>query len=293
MLKAASATAGGALAGFGHPNPEARPQGSTSEGGGPLPVVFISHGSPMVAVESDAYTKALRRLGEDLPLPRAIVVVSAHGESPAPLRVTGSEKPPIVYDFFGFPEELYRLRYPSPGNPDLGSEIVELLSQAGFEARLDPARGLDHGAWVPMLHAYPDARVPLLEVTLPVPRKASELLKIGQALAPLRSRGVLLVGSGGVVHNLGRLHWGDKNAPVDPWARRFDDWIRARLEKKDREEIRDYSAGAPESKLAVPTTEHFDPLFFVLGAAAGADRVVDVYEGFQYGNLSMRTFALR
>lgn len=293
MLKAASAAVGGAVAGCGQPNPEALPGASAFESGSPQPLVFISHGSPMVGVEKDAYTKALRRMGEDLPLPRAIVVVSAHWESPAPIRVTGSERPKLVYDFSGFPEELYQLRYPSPGNPDLGREIVDLVSQAGFEAKLDPNRGLDHGAWVPMIHAYPDAKVPLLEMTLPIPRSAPELLKLGQALAPLRRQGILLVGSGGVVHNLGRLHWDDKDAPVDPWARRFDDWIRARLEKKEVEQIRDYATAAPESKVAVPTSEHFDPLFFVLGASSEADRVVDVYEGFQYGNLSMRTFILR
>ncbi|MBI5366087.1 MAG: dioxygenase, partial [Planctomycetes bacterium] len=126
-----------------------------------------------------------------------------------------------------------------------------------------------------------------------VPRNAAEILTLGQALAPLRRRGVLLVGSGGVVHNLGRLHWDDRVAPVDPWAHRFDEWIRGRLEQMDLGGISEYRAVAPEAKLAVPTSEHFDPIFFVLGAASAADHVVDVYEGFRHGNLSMRTFMLR
>lgn len=257
-----------------------------------MPAVFISHGSPMAALEDDDYAAALRRMGEELPPPRAVVVVSAHAEAPAPLRVTGSERPAQVYDFYGFPEELYRLRYPSPGSPTLAREIVDLLAGTGFPAELDSRRGLDHGAWVPMSLAYPDANVPVVEVTLPAPRAAAELVKMGEALAPLRRQGVLLVGSGGVVHNLARLIWDDKRAPVDPWARRFDDWVRARLEERDVRSLADHRAVA-ESPLAVPTTEHFDPIFFVLGAASERDRVADVYEGFQYGNLSLRTFALR
>ena len=258
-----------------------------------MPLVFISHGSPVVAIEQDDYTKALRRMGEDLPLPRAITILSAHWEAPAPIRVTGSEQPAQIYDFYGFPEELYRLKYSSPGQPDLAREIVQLLTAAGFAAQLDPTRGLDHGAWVPMILAYPDAKVPVIELTLPVPRSASELLKIGQTLAPLRERGVLLVGSGGVVHNLQRMHWGDKRASVDPWAHQFDKWVRSRLDKLDIQGLADYEATAPGSKLAVPTTEHFDPIFLVLGAASERDRVTDIYEGMDYGNLSMRTFALR
>lgn len=254
-----------------------------------MPAVFISHGSPMVAVEKDDYTRALRTLGEGLPAPTTILVVSAHWEASAPVRVGSSARPPLIYDFGGFPGELYGLNYPAPGNPGTAREIVRLLTAAGIRAVEDPDRGLDHGAWVPLLHAYPDANVPVVEVTLPVPRKPAELLAMGKALAPLRDGGVLLVGSGGIVHNLRRVRFGDKAAPIESWARSFDTWIRERLEEGDVDAIADYRRQGPEAAAAVPTTEHFDPLFVVLGAMGPGERVQDVYEGFHYGSLSMRT----
>jgi len=255
-----------------------------------MPAVFISHGSPMVAVENDDYTRSLRRMAESLPAPTTIVVVSAHWEAAAPVRVGSSPRPPLIYDFGGFPTELYDLKYPAPGNPGTAQEIVRLLTATGIRAVEDPDRGLDHGAWVPLLHAYPGANVPVVEVTLPVPRKPAELLAMGKALAPLRDWGVLLVGSGGIVHNLRRVRFSDKNAPIEPWARSFDTWIRERLEAGDVDAIADYRQQGPEAAASVPTTEHFDPLFVVLGAMGRGERVQDVFEGFHYGNLSMRTF---
>src|SRR5579862_1449156 len=257
-----------------------------------LPVVFISHGSPMLAVEPDAFTDALRRLGETLPRPQAIVVISAHWESPAPVKVTASATPETLHDFGGFPDELYQLQYPSPGDPGLAGRIVSLLSGAGFQAAAEEHRGLDHGAWVPLRYAYPHAEIPVLEVSLPSPRSPSELLTMGQALAPLRAQGVLVVGSGGIVHNLRRVRFEDKGAHVDPWARRFDHWVRQRLETGDVASLADYRAQAPEAAAAVPTSEHFDPLFVVLGTAGKGFRVQDVYEGFHYGNLSLRTLTV-
>lgn len=257
-----------------------------------MPVVFISHGSPLAAIEHDSYTRALHRMGEDLPRPRAIVVVSAHWESVAPIRVGMSERPPLIYDFGGFPAELYELKYACPGDRGLSDDILALLKDAGVKAVGDPARGLDHGAWVPLMHAYPGADIPVVEVTLPVPRKPSEMLALGAALAPLRDRGVLLIGSGGIVHNLHRVRFEDKDAPIESWALSFDDWVRARLETQDVSSLSDYRNLAPEASAAVPTSEHFDPLFVVLGASGRRDRVKDLYEGFQYGNLSLRTFAV-
>jgi 4,5-DOPA dioxygenase extradiol len=262
--------------------------GSTSR----LPAVFLAHGSPMLAIEQDDFTAVLKRLGTQVPRPRAIVVVSAHWEAPGPVRVTISQQPPLFYDFSGFPEELYHLRYPAPGNPALAGMIGNLLSDASVEAVPDPHRGLDHGAWVPLKHAFPSADIPVVEVSLPTPRTPAEVIRIGKALAPLRDRGILLIGSGGIVHNLRRVRMGDKQAPVDAWAKSFDDWVQERLKSLDLESLADYRRQAPEAALSVPTSEHFDPLFFVLGAAGPGDRVSDLYEGFHYGNLSMRSFAL-
>jgi 4,5-DOPA dioxygenase extradiol len=259
---------------------------------GRMPVVVVSHGSPMVAIERDGYTGALRRLGESLPAPTAVVVISAHWESSAPVRVGSAERPSLIYDFGGFPAELYDLKYPAPGDPGAAKDIVQRLVAAGIPAVEDPKRGLDHGAWVPLRQMYPDARVPVVEVTLPMPRTPSQLLSIGQALSPLRDRGMLIVGSGGIVHNLRRVVFADKAAPVEGWAKSFDDWVRNRLEERDLDALVDYRKRAPEAAASVPTTEHFDPLFVALGASDAGFRVQDVFEGFHYGNLSMRTLVL-
>jgi len=250
------------------------------------PAAFFAHGSPMLAVESDAFTSMLGRWGGAL-RPRAIVVVSAHWEAPGPVRVTGAERPGLIYDFSGFPPELYDIRYPSPGDPTLAADIVKRLGGA----TLDPRRGLDHGAWVPILHAFPGAAVPILEVALPVPRTPKQIAEVGRALAPLREEGILLIGSGGLVHNLRRVHFDDKNAPVDGWAGEFDRWVGERLRGIDPKALADYHQ-APHAAEAVPTTEHFDPAFFVLGATLPGDRLSTVFEGFHYGNLSMRSFEL-
>jgi 4,5-DOPA dioxygenase extradiol len=255
------------------------------------PVVFISHGSPMVALENDSYTAALENLGKKIEKPRAVVVVSAHWEEHQPIRVTTTEKPPIIYDFGGFPDELYHLTYACPGHPSLGDEIVQLLRAAGLNAVPDVRRGLDHGAWIPLRRLFPAANVPVVQVTLPVPRTPDEIFKIGQTLAPLRAHGVLLMGSGGVVHNLRLLHFGNKAAPVDAWAKNFDEWVNERLLNGDTKSLLAYRRSAPRPDLAVPTTEHFDPLFFALGAGEG-EKVTSITDGFHYGNLSMRSFTV-
>ena len=254
-------------------------------------VAFVSHGSPMVALADDDYTRALRRFGAEAPRPRAVVCVSAHWQAPGPVRVSAAPRPSLIYDFFGFPPELYQLAYPAPGAPDLAAEVAARLADGGVPAVLDPARGLDHGVWVPLRLLYPEADVPVVAVSLPVPGAPADLLRAGAALEPLRDRDVLLLGSGGIVHNLGRLHAED--APVEAWARAFDDWVRARLDARDLEALVAYRRGAPHAALAAPTTEHFDPLFVVAGSTAGDDRVVDVYQGFRHGTLSMRSLAFQ
>jgi 4,5-DOPA dioxygenase extradiol len=256
------------------------------------PAAFLAHGSPMVAVEQDEFTQALRDFGGSLPRPKAIVVVSAHWEAPGSVRVTSSERPPLIYDFSGFPEELYEVRYPSPGDPALAASLVERLSAAGISAVPDERRGIDHGAWVPIRHAFPAADLPLLEVSLPLPRTPRDLAAVGKALAPLRDQGVLLVGSGGIVHNLRRVRFENKRAPAEHWAKEFDAWVRDRVQALDVDGLSEYSKRAPNAAAAVPTTEHFDPQFFVLGAALPGDRVRMLYEGFHHGTLSMRSYSL-
>ncbi|HEV8231944.1 MAG TPA: class III extradiol ring-cleavage dioxygenase [Thermoanaerobaculia bacterium] len=255
------------------------------------PVLFVAHASPMLALERDGHAARLRAFGDRFPRPAAIVVVSAHWEAPRPIRVTTAPRPALIYDFGGFPRTLYELQYPAPGSPELAREIVEMLSQEGVPAGEEPRRGWDHGVWIPLRLFYPEASVPVVEVSLPVPRDPDLVAGIGRALAPLRDRGILLVGSGGIVHNLRLARLDRKDGPVDEWARKFDDWVRERVQRRDLEELSVYRRLAPHADLAVPESEHFDPLFFALGAAGPNDELQEVNRGFEYGNLSLSSFA--
>jgi 4,5-DOPA dioxygenase extradiol len=251
--------------------------------------VFLAHGAPMSALGGDPHAEALRRFGEAHADLRAILVISAHWQTRGPLRITAWEHAPLVYDFGGFPEELYRIDYPAPGDPVLAARIAELLRAAGHGVTLESARGLDHGAWVPLLLAWPEARIPVIQLSLPETPPAA-LVRLGEALQPLRAEGILVTGSGGIVHNLGRVQLWDKEALVEPWAERFDSWVARHIESGNRAAILEYRAQAPDAALAVPTPEHFDPLFVALGAALPGERARNIYEGFQYGTLSMRSF---
>jgi 4,5-DOPA dioxygenase extradiol len=257
-----------------------------------FPALFVSHGAPSAALDDDDYTRALGRWARARPRPRAIVVVSAHAEVRGPVRVNAGAQPSLIYDFYGFPSPLYDLHYPAPGAPDLAREVAAAFEAAGLDPVLDAQRGWDHGVWVPLRLLYPAADVPVVEVSLPVPRTPAQLLDMGRAMAPLRERGVLLFGSGGIVHNLRRLRWDDPEGPPEPWAAEFGAWVDERLLAGDLAGLGPYAARAPHADLAVPTSEHFDPLFFVLGARDGRDEVESVYEGFRYGTLSLRSFAL-
>jgi 4,5-DOPA dioxygenase extradiol len=257
-----------------------------------FPALFVSHGAPSAALDDDAYTRALGAWARGRPRPRAIVVVSAHAEARGPVRVNAGSEPALIYDFYGFPAPLYELRYPAPGAPDLAREVAGAFDGAGLEPVVDAQRGWDHGVWVPLRLLYPAADVPVVEVSLPVPRTPDRLLTMGRALAPLREKGVLFLGSGGIVHNLHRLRGDDAGGPPEPWAAAFGAWVDERVEAGDHATLLAYASRAPHAELAVPTSEHFDPLFFVLGARDGRDRVESVYAGYRYGSLSLRSFAL-
>ena len=257
-----------------------------------FPALFVSHGAPSAALDDDAYTRALGGWARGRPRPRAVVVVSAHAEAFGPVRVNAASEPALIYDFYGFPAPLYDLRYPAPGAPDLAREIAGTLLEAGLEPVVDAQRGWDHGVWVPLRLLYPAADVPVVALSLPVPRRPEALLAMGRLLAPLRERGVLLLGSGGIVHNLHRLRMDDGAVPTEPWAAAFGAWVDERLDDRDVEGLVAYAARAPHADLAAPTSEHFDPLFFVVGARDERDRVESVYQGFRYGSLSLRSFAL-
>jgi 4,5-DOPA dioxygenase extradiol len=256
-----------------------------------MPVAFVSHGSPMVAIETGSFQEALGRFGREQ-RPRALVVISAHWESGDTVRITSAAAHHLIYDFGGFPKELYELQYEAAGAPELARRIEGILRDADVLSALDAARGLDHGAWVPLRLLYPQAEVPIVELSIPGTRSPAELFRIGELLSPLRSEGVLILGSGGIVHNLRRLDWGHRDGLAEAWALDFDRWFAAKLEAGDIDGLFRYVQTAPSAALAVPTNEHFHPVFIVLGAAGKQGRIERIHEGFEYGTLSMRSFAV-
>jgi Uncharacterized conserved protein len=256
-----------------------------------MPVAFVSHGSPMVVIETGVYQDALERFGREQ-RPEAIVVVSAHWESGDTVRISSAAKHRLIYDFGGFPGELYELKYEAAGDPELARRIDGMLRDADVPSELDAVRGLDHGVWVPLRLIYPKADVPVVELSIPTTRSPAELLRIGELLSPLRSEGVLILGSGGIVHNLRRLDWRHRDGPAEEWALDFDRWFGAKLEAWDIEGLLRYQRTAPSAALAVPTNEHFHPVFVALGAAGERGRIDSIHEGFKYGTLSMRSFAV-
>ncbi len=245
----------------------------------------------MLALDRGPYSAAMHAFAKGLPArPKAILAVSAHWQAHLPLGITTGESPGIIHDFGGFPEALYRLDYPASGDPSLAGEVADLLARADFTPVADPHRGFDHGIWTVLRHAFPNADIPVVQVTLPRVDPA-RLAALGQALAPLRDRNVLVFGSGGLVHNLRRVDWDAEDGAVDPWALEAEAWFMERLEGGRREELFRHRELLALSSLAAPTTEHLDPLFVALGAAAPGEALTTVFEGFQLGSLSLRSLA--
>lgn len=272
-------------------NTTALPPPPPTGNGRRVPALFVSHGVPASLLDQE-YGNALRRFSARQLALDGILVVSAHWESLRPIRVIRAAQPALLTDFASMPSPPDCVSYPCRGDVGLADRAIGLLDAAGIPALPDSSRGLDHGAWMPISIAYPSARVPVVQVSLPAPAEPEDLLAMGRALAPLRNENVLVVGSGGVVHNLHRLRFGRDGAAPEVWARRFDGWARERIASLDAAGLAQYRRAAPHAFEAVPTPEHFAPLFFVLGTAQPGDRVYDVYEGFRYGSLSMRCFVL-
>lgn len=259
------------------------------------PVLFVSHGAPTVALEPEGFGAALARFARSFPRPAAVVAVSAHWTAGREVGIASAARHRIVHDFGGFPEPLYGLRWPAPGDPALAARAAALLEAKGFRTRLDPLRPLDHGVWIPLRFAWPGAEVPVVQIALPA-GDPGETARLGAALAPLRAEGAMVVGSGGLVHNLGLVRFSGREAPEpspDRWAVEFDAWAAARIEAGDLAALLRWRAEAPHAELAAPTTEHLDPLFVALGARAPGDRVETLYDAIHHGNLAMRSFALR
>jgi 4,5-DOPA dioxygenase extradiol len=254
-----------------------------------LPTLFLSHGSPMNAVEPGGTGHVWQALSKRLPRPRAIVMASAHWETNVPM-VTGNARPETIHDFGGFPAELYAIEYPAPGDPQLAARAVALLKGAGMTAGVDGCRGLDHGAWVPLRWMYPDADVPVVQLALQPERGTAHHLELGRALAPLASEGVLIIGSGHTTHNLRDFFGNRRRRDTMSYAADFAGWVSGRLEAGDADAIVDYRERAPQAERAHPTEEHFLPLPVALGAAGAHARPELVVDGYEAGSLALHSW---
>ncbi|CAM3600024.1 dioxygenase [Kibdelosporangium persicum] len=252
-----------------------------------MPVLYLSHGAPPLA-DDPVWTRQLAQWSRDLPRPTAILVVSAHWEE-APLTIGATTSQPLVYDFWGFPERYYQVQYAAPGAPELAAKVRKLVQSPETPVREEPSRGLDHGAYVPLVEMYPDANVPVLQISMPT-LDPTGLLDLGRKLAPLRDEGVLIIGSGFFTHNLTGMNMAAGTDITPPqWSSEFDDWGRQVLTERDIDALLDFDRKAPAARLAHPRTEHFAPLFVSLGASIDRNEHADTtIDGYWYG-LSKRS----
>ncbi len=263
------------------------------------PALYLGHGSPTNALDKGKYSKQLLSFGKSTEVPQAIIALSAHWERHIPMFVTSGYDPGIIYDFYGFPDVLYNIKYEYRGDPRLAKLVAQELTTNGFETHLNSTRGIDHGVWVPLMKMYPEADVPIIQLSIPLPNTPNELFKIGELLSKFRYDDVMLVGSGNLVHNiphaLTQIQMGktslDFTSKNEEWAVESDRWIKEKLESRKVTELLDSPHKLPHYKMAAPTSEHYDPLYFVLGATKDNEEYKQIFEGFQARSFSMRCFA--
>jgi 4,5-DOPA dioxygenase extradiol len=254
-----------------------------------MPVLFLGHGSPMNALAENDFTKSLNQLGQKIPRPKAILCVSAHWQTEGTF-VTSSDNPKQIYDFYGFPRELNELKYPVKGSKAAAMKVHSLIehTSVGFD---NGQWGIDHGTWSVLIHLYPIAPVPVLQLSLDLQLSPSQHYELAQELVKLREEGFLIVGSGNIVHNLWKIGWAD-DAPAHPWALQFDSWFKEKLLNSDDTALVNDFKTAPGGAESVPTLEHYLPALYILGARSPEDKLSFIYEGIQNSSISMRSFLL-
>ncbi len=252
-----------------------------------MPVLFFGHGSPMNAIQNNAFTRTLTQIGLDLPRPKAILCVSAHWTTQGTF-ITSSEKPRMIYDMYGFPEELYKIKYEAAGDLKLAKNIQSSFSEPKIS--LDYEKwGLDHGSWGILKFLYPKADIPVLQLSIDMTKSPQHHFEIGQQLQALRNSGVLILGSGNVTHNLRNISHEENETPFD-WAVEFDEWFKEKLLDRDFYSINKNYNKSKAGQMSVPTLDHYLPIQYILGASHKSDELKFEYEGMQNGSISMRAF---
>lgn len=249
-----------------------------------MPTFFFGHGNPMNALQHNPVTTAWGLIGQTIARPRAILCISAHWYTSG-IRVSPQDRPETIHDFGGFPRELYEVEYPAPGDPQLATRVRELLKPAAVIP--DPQWGIDHGTWSVLRHVFPNADVPVVQLSLDRTLGAAEHFELGKRLAPLREEGVLLVGSGNVVHNLHAAVWGEHAAEPFDWALRFEQRVRETILTRDHEMLVEYASLGADALLSIPTPDHYLPLLYVLAVTRPEDRITIAASGIQNGSVSM------
>ena len=251
-----------------------------------MPTIFFGHGNPMNAVLNNSYSEGWRRIGEQTPRPKAILSISAHWFVPE-TAVTISTAPRTIHDFGGFPRELYQVQYPAPGDPELARRVQQLL--APLPVNLDDSWGLDHGTWSVLRHVYPDADVPVVQLSIDETRPAAFHFELGRKLAPLRDERILIMGSGNLVHNLHTYAWGQHMPDPYDWAVQFETKAKEIMLAGEYKALVEYEQLGPEALLSIPTPDHYLPLLYVLGASRQGERITFPVEGVDGGSVSMLT----
>jgi 4,5-DOPA dioxygenase extradiol len=255
-----------------------------------LPAIFFGHGNPMNALLDNTYTRGWRRIGDETPRPRAILSISAHWFVPG-TGLTIATAPRTIHDFGGFPQELYQVQYPAPGDPDLARRVQAML--APLPVKLDNSWGLDHGTWSVIRHVYPDADIPVVQLSIDETEPASFHFEIGRKLAALRDQGILIVGSGNLVHNLHTYAWGRHTPDPYDWAVRFEEQARQMMLAGEYKPLIEYERLGREAALSVPTPDHYLPLLYVLGTWQQGEPIAFPVEGIDGGSISMLTVKVR
>ncbi len=260
-----------------------------------MPVLFIGHGSPLNIISKNSYTDSLTKLAKDLPLPRAVMVISAHWLTDGTY-VGCMPKPRTIYDFYGFPDELYRIRYPGPGSPEYAELVSKLVRSV--RVKCDMGWGLDHASWAVLKHMYPKADIPVFEMSLHYsfnewhPRPLQYHYDLAAEMAELRKNGVLIIGSGNIVHNLGLIDFHNTDARPYDWAMEFDNWVKSNLINRNHEDLLNFQKMGQSARLAVPTLDHYLPMIYAIALQEKNEPLTFTHEGFQNGSISMRCFRI-